>query len=313
MPDNSTDASPGVPTGSPTAATDLASAGDSPAVTDVADETDPTPETDVTAEADATAVTEEADATAVTGEPGAAPRKRTHRRDWRLGGRTVARWRELTLGVAILSLGVAVIAGTAIITFVGAEWAALAAQLTLWAGLLVGIVWAFARSRPIGLLRISAADVVFGLALGILLRFAQGWVETATGGSGAFPSYPTIGGQLGSDFLLTEVISPVVIAPVLEELFFRAVVLVCVYTLLRRRFGKLMAGIAAGLVSTGLFVLLHSLTLVPTVGDVISLALLGLVCSALVLLTGRIWGAILTHVVYNGTFVLLALAGTLWG
>jgi len=49
------------------------------------------------------------------------------------------------------------------------------------------------------------------------------------------------------------------------------------------------------------------------VDEVISLSLLGLVCGLLVMLTGRIWPAILVHVVYNGTFVVLALAGTYLG
>jgi len=240
-------------------------------------------------------------------------RRRTGRRDWRLGGRTVAKWRERTLGVAIVSLGAAILIGTAITVFVPAAWAGLAATIVLWAGFLAGIVWAFSRSRPIGLLRLAPADVIFGLALGILLRFVQGWLEIGAGGSGALPSYPTIGGQLGTEFLFTEVVSPVVIAPVLEELFFRAVILVCLYTLLRRPFGKLTAGIAAAIGSSALFVLVHALTASLTIDELISLGLLGIVCSVLVLLTGRVWGAVLTHIVYNGTFVLLALAGTVWG
>ena len=67
-----------------------------------------------------------------------------------------------------------------------------------------------------------------------------------------------------------------------------------------RPFGRLTAGLVALLVSTGLFVLVHGLdrsTLAA--GCVLSLALLGLVCGLLVLLTGRIWGAVLVHVVFN--------------
>jgi len=91
------------------------------------------------------------------------------------------------------------------------------------------------------------------------------------------------------------------------------VVLVSVYTLLRRLVGVVMAGAVAVVVSTALFVLLHSLVGGIGVDEVISLSLLGLVCGALVMLTGRIWPAILVHVVYNGTFVVLALAGTFLG
>ena len=72
-----------------------------------------------------------------------------------------------------------------------------------------------------------------------------------------------------------------------------------------------VAGAVAVVVSTGLFVLLHSLTGALAVDEVISLSLLGLVCGLLVVLTGRIWPAVLVHVVYNFTFVVLALAGAL--
>jgi membrane protease YdiL (CAAX protease family) len=73
-----------------------------------------------------------------------------------------------------------------------------------------------------------------------------------------------------------------------------------------------IAGGIAVVASTGLFLLAHGLDAVA-LDQVVSLALLGLVCGLTVVLTGRIWGAVLIHVVYNGSFVLLALAGTLLG
>ena len=42
-----------------------------------------------------------------------------------------------------------------------------------------------------------------------------------------------------------------------------------------------------------------------------SLALVGLTASLLVLLTGRLWPAVLAHVVYNGLWVAMATVGTL--
>ncbi|WP_457102047.1 CPBP family intramembrane glutamic endopeptidase [Microbacterium sp. P5_E9] len=247
------------------------------------------------------------------GAPDAEPPSGTHTRrtDWRLGGRTVARWREGTLAVAIVALGVAVLAGTTVVAFIPYAWSGMLGTALLWAGMLAGIIWAFTRSRPVGLLRFEPSDLVFGLGLGVLLRIVQGWLELTAGASGALPSYSTIGTDLPSGFWFTDVLSPVVIAPLTEEFFFRAVVLVCVYTILRRSFGKATAGLAAAVVSTALFLMLHSLTLSLTVDQVISLSLLGLVCSALVLLSGRIWGTVLIHVVYNATYVALALAGTM--
>ncbi len=234
------------------------------------------------------------------------------RTDWRLGGRTVHPWRSQVLAVALLGVGLGVLLGT-LVTVLAPSWGGLAATGVLWLGMLVPIVWAFARSRPAGLLRFRFLDLLWGIGLGLILRMVQGWLAVAAGGSGALPSYPSIGGSLPSGFVFADVIAPVVIAPAIEELFFRAVVLVSVYTLLRRPVGVVMAGAVSVVASTGLFVLLHSLSGGLGVDEVISLSLLGLVCGSLVMLTGRIWPAILVHVVYNGTFVVLALAGTYLG
>lgn len=239
--------------------------------------------------------------------------ERTRRRDWRLGGRTVAPWRERVLAVGLIALGVGVLGGTALVTFVSAPWAALAATVLLWIAMLGAIVYAFVRSRPAGLLGFRAQDLVFGLGIGLLLRLVQGWVDAATGGTGAFPSYPTIGESLPDGWLFNDVVATVLIAPVIEEFFFRAVILVALYTLLRRPVGKIVAAAVATVASTGIFVLVHALGGALAVDQVISLTVVGLVCSALVLLTGRIWPAVLAHMVYNGTYVVLALIGTFAG
>lgn len=256
---------------------------------------------------------------ASTAATGADPALRTRSRggarrtDWRLGGRTTARWRELVLGVAVLALGAGLIVGGVADAVLPASVGGVVGTLVLWTAMLAVVVWAFLRSRPVYLLRFSAKDLLWGLGLGLIVRTCQGWLEIASGGSGALPSYPTIGGQLPDGWLMWDLIGPVVIAPTIEELFFRGVVLVSLYTLLRRPFGAFVAGLAAGMVSTGLFVLAHWLIAPLTVDGVLSIALLGIVCSALVLLTGRIWGAVLVHAVFNGTYVVLALAGTWLG
>jgi membrane protease YdiL (CAAX protease family) len=222
-------------------------------------------------------------------------------------------WRSQVLAVALLGIGLGVILGGVLSIVLPAAWGGLAATGVLWLGMLVPVVWAFTRSRPAGLLRIRWLDLLWGVGLGLLLRMVQGWLAVAAGGSGALPSYPSIGGSLPSGFLFADVLAPVVIAPVIEEFFFHGVVLVSVYTLLRRPVGRLMAGVVAVVVSTALFVLMHSVSGALPVDAVISLSLLGLVCGGLVMLTGRIWPAVLVHVVYNGTYVVLALAGTYLG
>lgn len=234
------------------------------------------------------------------------------RTDWRLGGRTVQHWREMLLAGALISVGAAILFAALLVWLWPSPWAPASATAILWIGMLVPVVAAFLRSRPIGLLRLRPLDLLYGVVLGAMLRVTQGWLELAAGGSGALPSYVLIDGAPPTGWWLTDILGAAIIAPVLEEFFFRGVVLVTIYTMLRRPIGRAVAGAVALLVSSGLFLLAHGLTLTVAFGETLSLALLGLVCGLLVLLTGRIWGAVLVHVVYNVSYIVLALIGTYW-
>ncbi|MGU3645863.1 CPBP family intramembrane glutamic endopeptidase [Microbacterium sp. C23T] len=234
------------------------------------------------------------------------------RTDWRLGGRTVFRWREGLLAIALISLGAGVLLGSLVAAVWDSPWAAASATAIVWIGMLLPIVWAFTRSRPIGLLRLRAVDVLYGLVLGALLRTTQGWIEGLDGTPAEWPGLVQVGGSVPLSSVLFDVVGPVVVAPVIEEFFFRAVVLVSLYTVLRRPFGKLTAGTVSALGSTALFVLVHGISGAADVSGVVSLSLLGLVCALLVLLTGRIWGAVLVHLVYNASYIaLMAVASVL--
>jgi membrane protease YdiL (CAAX protease family) len=239
--------------------------------------------------------------------------RRSPRTDWRLGGRAVRRWRMPLLAIALFSLGAGVLLSATIDTLWSSPWAGLVSTAALWLAMLVPVVFAFSRSTPAGLLRFRAVDLLFGLGLALLLRVSQGWLEVAFGGMGALPGYPLIDGSLSATWLLSDALGVVVVAPVLEELLFRGVVLVVVYEALRRSTGRLTASVTAVAVSTALFVALHGVVGGASPDGIVSLALLGLVCGLLVVLTGRIWGAILVHVAYNATFVALALLGTFSG
>jgi membrane protease YdiL (CAAX protease family) len=172
------------------------------------------------------------------------------------------------------------------------------------------IVWAFTRSRPIGLLRLRAIDLLYGLVLGALLRTTQGWIEGLDGSAATLPTLLQVDGSWALSTIALDVVAPIVVAPLVEEFFFRAVVLVALYTVLRRPFGKLTAGLVAALASTALFVLVHGISGDGDASGILALSLLGVVCALLVLLTGRIWGAVLVHVVYNASYVALALAAS---
>lgn len=232
------------------------------------------------------------------------------RTDWRLGGRTVFRWREWLLASALISLGVAILAGTLVGWLWQSPWAAASVTALLWAGMLVPVVRAFSLSRPAGLLRLRALDVLYAVVLGGMLRIAQGWIAQVGEGSAGFPSYPLVNGSLGDLWWLTDGLGVVVVAPAIEEFFFRAVILVSMFTILRRPLGTPVAGLIAVVTSAAVFVIVHSMTLGASLDQLVATGLLGLVCGALVMLTGRIWGAVLVHAVFNATFVVLALVGT---
>ena len=244
-------------------------------------------------------------------EGGRRSRGRRRSRVWLEGGSSVRRWGYDLLGWAILSFGAGVLASSALRAFVPTSFGAMSADLVLWLGMIVPVILAFARSRPRMLLRFRWLDVLYGVVLGGVLRIIQGWLEVAAGASGAFPSYPTVNGNLVPGWWFTDALVPVVIGPTVEEFFFRGVLLVVIYTVVRRAFGRGFAGFIALVLTTGAFVTAHAIS-GPMGWDIaVALTLVGLTAGALVLLTGRIWGAVLVHVVYNGTFVLLALAGTL--
>ncbi|MEU1972073.1 type II CAAX endopeptidase family protein [Microbacterium sp. NPDC019599] len=230
--------------------------------------------------------------------------------DWRVAERPAKGWSEWLLAGALVSLGLAILAGAVITGLWRSAWAQASASLVLWIGMLLPTVVAFSRARPGGLLRFRPIDLLYGAVLGAGLRIVQGWLAAVLGEGKELPSYPLVDGALPTGWWLTDGFGAAVVSPVVEEFFFRAVVLVSLYLVLRGAVGKLVAAIVALLVSSGLFVVVHGLALSLPLGTVLSLALLASVCGSLVLLTGRIWGAVLVHIVFNASYVALALAGT---
>jgi membrane protease YdiL (CAAX protease family) len=238
------------------------------------------------------------------------------RREWRTGGTTVRDWNWLLVGWSVLALGAAVLAATASTEFIGGVAGGWIGTVAVWVALLLPVVFAYRLSVPRGLMRFRPVDLLFGLVLGVLLRFVSGALAEAATGRSAWPTYMTADGALPGTWWFDELVVPVVIGPVLEEFFFHGFLLVVLYTVFRRLTGvRAVSGVGALLVTTGLFVLLHQLTgsLVATWDGAVSVGLVGLVGGLLVLLTGRLWPAILLHVAFNGSYVVLALVGTLVG
>lgn len=220
------------------------------------------------------------------------------------------RWNAELLGWSLLGLGAGALAGL----WLGATLG----TVMLWVALIVPVVLAYRRGIPRGLLQFRAVDLLYAVVLGSALRVVQGWFDVVFGGSGALPSYPSLNAGLPTFWWLEDLLGGALVAPVIEEFFFRGLLLIVIFTLVRRFAGNDGAGVSLGgfvavVASTGLFVVTHFLTGPLSADAAVSLTLVGIVCGMLVVFTGRIWPAVLVHVVYNGTGVLVAVAGTLLG
>lgn len=209
--------------------------------------------------------------------------------------------------MALMGMGVGAV-GASATSIVGAGWPPIVSTLFLWLGLAFGIAYAIRLSRPTGLLRFRSIDVLWGVCVGAGLRLLQGLLS---GKEARFPTVLSLDGGLPQDWLFANALPSALGGPVLEELFFRAVILITVYQLLRRSVGILTAGVTALLASTGTFVILHAVTGSLSLMDALQLFAVGAACSLAVLLTGRIWGAIIAHMFYNITYLVLAVVGTL--
>lgn len=221
------------------------------------------------------------------------------------------RWNLDLLGIALLALGAGLLAGAWLGGFTG--------TIVLWVLMLAAALFAMLRRGvPRGLMQFRAVDVLYGVVLGSILRGIQGSLAVAFGGTGALPAYPSLDGALPPLWWAEDLLGGAVVAPVIEEFFFRGLVLIVIFTLVRRFAGEGQAGIVLGgvvavVASTALFVGAHYLAGGMSADATVSLTVVGLVCGLLVVFTGRIWPAVLVHVVFNGTGVLLTVAGTLLG
>lgn len=239
------------------------------------------------------------------------PRRRRHRtpRPWRRGESTTRRWNLELLGWAVCGLGAGVLAGRAASALLPPETAGGGARTAVWVALGVPVALAFSRSRPRGLLRARPVDALYGIVFGVALRVLQGWLEGMGGDPVVWPSTFSSDGSLPESFA-AHALSDAIAAPVVEELFFRGVVMVCIYVVLRGVSGRVGAAIAAVAVSTALFVAAHQLASDTSGADPLALAAVGAVAGTFVMTTGRIWPAIAVHVVFNATGYLLLAVGT---
>ncbi|QAY74722.1 CPBP family intramembrane metalloprotease [Agromyces protaetiae] len=191
---------------------------------------------------------------------------------------------------------------------------ALGAFLVVWVPLLAAIALAARAARRGGTPFIARPffrpiDVLWGAGVGFLARGAAAGIEIAiTGrmsGTGALiePEPSTV--------WLVFIVAPLIVGPVIEETFFRGTLLPAVRgAALANGARPTTSAAVAVAVSALLFALLHTLDATsPTLAFVAGASsfVFGLGASLLTVFTGRLGGAIIAHVVFNGLLVALVL------
>lgn len=191
--------------------------------------------------------------------------------------------------------------------------------LLVWLPLLVAILVArFGLQTPAGSpstlgFAFRPIDLLWGIAAGMLLRILVSVLEVLVYGS--LPAMATGAAPSGSiavvvSFVLA-VLAATVLAPVVEELFFRGL-------LLRSIRGSISGRSVwmAVVLSAALFAALHLVVadsaaeaLVTGVGTF----LVGLAAGAAAVLTGRLGPAIVTHVVFNASLLALGVTAVTGG
>jgi membrane protease YdiL (CAAX protease family) len=189
----------------------------------------------------------------------------------------------------------------------------LLSYLAVWAPFAVLVLVAVYRHgtgsmvRDLGL-RFRPIDVLWGLAIGMLARVVASLIEIA--GYGRMGGGAVTFGETVHDgwWLFGAVLAPVLIAPFMEEVFFRGLVLRAVVGDVA---GSQAVSLCIAIAVSGLvFALVHVLQ-ATTATEVwvtgLGTLVFGLAAASVAAITGRLGGAIIAHVTFNAMVVVPAL------
>lgn len=189
----------------------------------------------------------------------------------------------------------------------------LLSYLAVWAPFAVLVLVAVFRHgtgslvRDLGL-RFRPIDLLWGLSIGMLARVVA-WLVEIIGfgrmGGGAVTFGETV---LDGCWLFGAVLAPVLIAPFVEEVFFRGLVLRAVAGSVA---GSRAVSLGIAIAVSGLvFALVHVLQ-ATTVTEAwvagLGTLVFGLAAASVAAFTGRLGGAVIAHITFNALVVLPAL------
>jgi len=219
---------------------------------------------------------------------------------------------DATVGVVLAALFV-VFAGLAAskLWVTDPNLSLLLSYLAVWVPLLgaVGVAW-YRHGHDLGL-RFRPLDLLWGLSIGLLARSMASAVELL--GYGHVGTGAVTFGETVYDgwWLFGALAAPVLIAPLLEELFFRGLLLRSVLGTTRTAGGgRVSSSVIAVVVSGLVFALVHTLTAGSTTAVVVvgvSTFVFGASAAVLSVVTGRLGGAVVAHVTFNALVVVPAL------
>ncbi|WP_194383665.1 CPBP family intramembrane glutamic endopeptidase [Microbacterium luteum] len=155
-----------------------------------------------------------------------------------------------------------------------------------------------------GRIETRGIDVLLGLSLAVMMRGLVELIVPTTGSLG--------GATLDADALETLVgvavliVGYVAVSPIVEELFFRGLIQ---RAMTQIGGGVWLARIAAIAVTTALFVFLHvgAIGVTPTWAILVAGVTVGIGCGSLAAATGRLTAAVVAHLGFNASGVILLL------
>ena len=208
-----------------------------------------------------------------------------------------------SLGAVLLAVTLSVALPSLIGRSLSPEIAAVLGYLAYWLPLL-GVALLVRRRRwdgahPIAW-RLTPIDVLWGLGAGFLLRAIAAGIELAMRGYIAAPIMVTPWGTSDIFTLMLALVAPMLLAPLVEELFFRGTLLTSL-----KRSGRAIGAVVLG---ATIFALPHALTSTSTTDALVrfsSAVVLGAGAGALAVSTGRVGASMIAHVAFNASLLLL--------
>lgn len=187
--------------------------------------------------------------------------------------------------------------------------------VVVWAPFLAAVVVGCAGMRAASVrdrlaLRAKPIDIAWGLGGGLFARAVVLLATVAITGRTGLGSQPALDGGPHGLQAVAAILFPVVLGPVIEELFFRGYLQRAIEAACRAKASARVATTTAIGVSASLFAAMHVIVeggrdVPATLTLAIGTLLFGVVAGAIVARTGRLTGAIVAHVVFNAIAVAL--------